>query len=195
MNRTHPLPSRPLPKCTSIAQTAPWASAGVDLETPATSVMTDLTRIKAATIAPEIPLRQVEAYMSLLGVHMLFVVDEAPYIAGLITSTDLHGGRPLQALSRIGSRYDDLVVRDVMTPRDEIDAIYLLDLQSARVTNVVATLKERGRNHLLVVDSVSGAAKRVRGVISRSQVERQLGESIDVIDVACCFASVVRMLA
>ena len=57
-------------------------------------------------------------------------------------------------------------------------------------------LKNHGRNHLLVVEGASGPApERVRGVISRAQVERQLGMVIDVTEVANSFAEIVQMVA
>ena len=59
----------------------------------------------------------------------------------------------------------------------------------------IATLKRLGRNHLLVVES--GAPQglaRVRGVISRSQIERQLGTAIDLAPIANSFSEIERAL-
>ena len=66
------------------------------------------------------------------------------------------------------------------TARAAKDAIDYARLKAARVSNVVATLRKHGRNHLLVIESASGGEpERVRGVISRAQVERQLGTVIE----------------
>ena len=43
-----------------LAQATPWQSEPVTLGSPAIKVMTDLTLVKAATIQPNIPLRQAE---------------------------------------------------------------------------------------------------------------------------------------
>lgn len=157
--------------------------------------MTDLTQIKAASISPHASLKQAEQYMTNLCVHMLFVVSGMPVLDGLITSTGLHGERPVQLTRQRGIAFEDLTVSDVMAGLRQLEAFELDALRAARVSNVVARLKERGRNHLLVVDTAPGIAIRVRGVISRSQVERQLGEQIDVIELARCFADSVQMLA
>jgi hypothetical protein len=73
------------------------------------------------------------------------------------------------------------------------------------VRNVVATLKKQGRNHLIVVEGgsdeplqrvrlVTPPPARLRGVISRAQVERQLGTVIEMIEVAQSFADLEQML-
>lgn len=56
-------------------------------------------------------------------------------------------------------------------------------------TDLLATLRRFGRNHLLVVE-----AGQVRGVVSRSQIERQLGRAIDITPIATSFAEIERAL-
>jgi hypothetical protein len=61
---------------------------------------------------------------------------------------------------------------------------------------VVATLKRVGRNHLLVVEGATPRTpQRVRGVISRAQIERQLGVPIDITPIASSFSEIGRALA
>jgi len=68
-------------------------------------------------------------------------------------------------------------------------------MKSATVRNLVATLKTHGRDHLLVVEGGTGAApQRVCGVVSRAQIERQLGTRIDIVEVAGSFAELGQML-
>jgi hypothetical protein len=113
-------------------------------------------------------------------VHMLFVVSEMPELLGLITTTGLRGDRVMRAVQEPNVHYEDLCVADAMTPLSMLDAIDYARLKAARVSNVVATLRKHGRNHLLVIESASGGEpERVRGVISRAQVERQLGTVIE----------------
>jgi CBS domain containing-hemolysin-like protein len=156
--------------------------------------MTDLTKIKAATVLPSVPVKEAEWHMVYLGVHMLFVVSEMPALEGLITSTDIRGERPLRLIQQRGVRFDDLTVSDVMTERSHLETIDFYKVMTATVSNVIATLKSCGRNHLLVTDTTSFGAVRARGVISRSQVERQIGEPIHLPDVAGNFAELVKIL-
>jgi len=177
---------------TAIAPASPWYAAPVTLDSPALDVMTDLTKVKAATISPDRTLGQAEQAMIHQGVRMLFVVDEMPLLQGLITSTDLRGERQMSVGQARQLRFDEMRVADVMTALTLLDAIPYERLGHASVGNLVATLRDVGRNHLLVVER--GSPPRIRGVVSRSQIERQLGRPIEVSEVPTNFAEVVQAL-
>jgi CBS domain-containing protein len=190
-----PLATSRFPAGSCIAQAQLPLSAVVTLDAPALDVMTDLTRVKAATIAPTLSLKEARQAMIQQGVRLLFVVDQMPCIEGLITSTDLEGDRPLQQAARLGVTYPDLVVTDVMTGLSELDVIDFDELGQATVGQLVNTLKNVGRRHLLVVQRASReAASRVRGVVSQTQIERQLGHAIDATEIASTFAEIQQVL-
>lgn len=196
MSLETPLSTRSLEAGAVLAQAQPWQSFPVTLDSAAVSVMTDLTQVKAATVAPGATLRQAEQTMIYQGVRLLFVVAEWPAIEGLITSTDLRGERALRLVQERGLRWAEITVGDAMTPRSRLDAIEHSRLQGARVGHLVATLKRLGRNHLLVVyGGGPGVPPRLRGIVSRSQIERQLGRPVDVVPVATSFADLPQMLA
>ena len=190
------LPTFRLDEGVSIAQATPWNQAPVTLDSPALAVMTDLTLVKAATIQPGTTLRQAEQMMIYQGVRMLFVVTHRPVFEGLITTTDLHGDRQMSLVHERGARYDELTVADVMTPLAMLDAIDFDRITHASVGELIATLRRFGRNHLLVVQAASpDSPRRVRGVVSRSQIERQLGQAIDITPIAGNFSEIERALA
>lgn len=192
MPRDTGLPTFKLEAGVSLAQATPPDTWAVTLDSPALHVMTDLTEVKAATTPPTTTLRQAEQLMIHQGVRMLFVVSDMPAIVGLVTTTDLHGDRQMQVVAERMLRYDELTVADVMTTLEQLDAIDFARLRTATVGDVVHTLKRFGRNHLLVAE---GAGRgRVRGVISRSQIERQLGEPIDLAPIASSFSEIERAL-
>jgi CBS domain-containing protein len=199
VNRNAVLPTFRLQSGASIAPAEPWQTQAVTLDAPALSVMTDLSRVKAATVAPGTQLRQAEQAMIYLGVRMLFVVSAMPAIEGLVTTTDLHGDRQMRLVHERGVHWDELTVADVMTERAMLDAIPFAAMRTASVGDLVATLKRFGRNHLLVVEPADAQAQlqspRVRGVISRSQIERQTGQAIDITPIAITFAEIERALA
>jgi CBS-domain-containing membrane protein len=195
MHRDAAIPTFPLSTGTTITQASPWQTLAVTLESPALDVMTDLTKVKAATIHPDRTLRQAEQTMIYQGVRMLFVVNEMPVLEGLITSTDLGSERQMSLVHSRHMRFDDMRVADVMSALSMLDAIAFDSMRIATVSNLIATLKQLGRNHLLVVQSgAPGAPQQVRGVISRAQIERQLGEPVEVPELAGNFAEVVRAL-
>jgi CBS-domain-containing membrane protein len=195
MNTVTALPTFRLDHGISIAQAQPQTPSTVRLESPALQVMTDLTLVKAATTHPSTSLPQAEQVMIYQGVRMLFVVSDMPALEGLITTTDLHGDRAMRVVGERSVRHDELSVADVMTPLSALDAIDFERMGSATVGNVIATLKRFGRNHLLVVQAATAQTpQRVRGVISRAQIERQLGTPIDIAQIASSFSEIERAL-
>jgi CBS-domain-containing membrane protein len=195
MQRDAVIPSFQLSTGTTITQASPWQSFAVTPESPALEVMTDLTKVKAATIHPDQTLRQAEQTMIYQGVRMLFVVNEMPALEGLITSTDLHSERQMSLVHSRHLRFDEMRVVDVMSALSVLDAISLESMRIATVSNLIATLRSLGRNHLLVVQaSAPRAAQQVRGVVSRAQIERQLGQPVEVTERLGNFAEVVRAL-
>ncbi len=195
MNHDAVLPTFRLEPGTAIAQAHLKTTLPVTLVSAALEVMTDLTQVKAATIGPSTTLRQAEQMMVYQGVRMLFVVTDMPSIEGLITATDLQGEKQMRLVHERNVRYDELCVADVMTDLSMLDAIDHARMRTATVGDVIATLRRFGRNHLLVVESATGQSPhRVRGVISRTQIERQLGQAIDVTPVANSFSEIERAL-
>lgn len=146
---------------------------------PATDVMTDLSRVAAVTIPSVATVDQAHQTMIAERVRALFVVDEAKAILGIITSTDVLGERPIQIAQRRGARHVEVLVREVMTPANLLEAMELPDVLQARVGDIVETLKRSGRQHALVIESGSTAASpstyTVRGMFSLTQIARQLG--------------------
>jgi CBS-domain-containing membrane protein len=192
---TTPLQTFRFPVDSCIAQAAPAPASVVTLASPALAVMTDLTRVKAAVIAPTLSLAEARQTMMQQGVRLLFVVEHMPCILGLITSTDLDGDRPLQQIARRGVVFAELTVQDVMTGLPDLDVIDLVELMRASVGRVVATLQQVGRRHLLVLQAASQDGPAVvRGVVSQTQIERQLGRSIGAGVRASTFAELQQAL-
>ena len=195
MSSAAALPAFRLERGTAIAQADVSSDAPVTLDSPALDVMTDLTRVKAATTHPTTTLRQAEQMMIYQGVRMLFVVTAMPSIEGLITTTDLDGDKRMRIVHERNLHYDELCVADVMTELASLDAVDYERMRAASVGHAIATLQRLGRNHLLVVEAATARTpRRVRGVVSRSQIERQLGAAIDVTPIASSFSEIERAL-
>lgn len=196
MNRDAVLPTFRLEPGIALAQAQPGLNDPVTLDSPALEVMTDLTLVKAATTAPGTSLRQAEQQMIYQGVRTLFVVTDMPAVQGLITTSDLHGERQMRLVHERGLRYDELSVADVMTELAMLDAIDYQRMRTVAVGDVIATLKKFGRNHLLVVQAAADRSpRRVRGIVSRAQIERQLGRSIEITPIASSFSELERALS
>ena len=164
---------------------------GVRIDSPALAVMTDLRQIPAATIDLEAPLDAANRFMIRRGVRLLLVTDDDRQVLGLITSNDVLGEKPVQFALERGIKRQEILVRDIMTPRERLEVLLHADLVHAEVGHVVATLKRSGRQHALVIDlSGDGKVPAVRGIFSTSQIARQLGVAIHTTEVAQTFAEI-----
>ena len=190
------LPTFRFPQGTSIAQAQPPQHSGVTPESAALDVMTDLTAVRAATVAPGTALAQAELSMIHQGVRLLFVVSSMPSVDGIITVSDLHGERPMRLVHQRGLKYEELTVDDVMTPLSAINAVDYGALKHATVAQVVDTLLHSSQPHLLVIEHASTTAPvRIRGIISKTQVERQLGTQLQSSEIATSFAEIEQALS
>ncbi len=151
----------------------------VTLDDPALEVMTDFTQVTAISINPCATLEQARERMVSSGVHMLFVTNQYHEVMGLLTSNDLRGPKPMQVVAENGGRMEEVMVREIMTPRFKLEAIDLEEIRHARVGDLVESLKRMGRQHALVVENLPDSGKQIiRGVISATQIGKQLGREI-----------------
>ncbi len=168
----------------------------VTLSSSALCVMTDFRKVPVATIGPTATLTEATEAMIKRGVRLLLVVDDQENVIGLITARDTQGERPIQMIHEHGGRYGDLQVRDLMAPVDTIDLLEMSRVMRAEVGDIVATLKNWGRQHALVgeMDPATGA-HRIRGMFSATQIGRQLGLQVQTFDVARTFADIQSALS
>jgi len=95
-----------------------------------------------------------------------------------------------------GGKFNDLLVSDLMVPRERIDLIDTLHVLTAKVGDIVETMKHFKRQHMLAGerDPLSGKV-RIRGVFSATQIGRQLGAAIQTFDVGSTFSEIEGLLA
>lgn len=167
----------------------------VRLEDPALEVMTDFKRVRAITVPASATMDYADGRMRANRVHLLLVVDDRNCVRGLITSTDIAGDKPVRLVHDRGVRREEITVGDVMTPRERLEVIRIEDVASARVGHVLATLKAAGRQHAMVIDHDSRGRQCVRGLLSASQLGRQLGAPVQTVEIARNFAEVETALA
>lgn len=166
----------------------------VTLDSPAYDVMTDLSKVAAVNMGPCVGIDAASDRMVATGVRLLFVVDQQNTILGLFTSVDL-ATRPMQYLKEHGGKREDIFLRDIMTPQDRLEVLSMSDVARASVGDIVATLKRGGRQHALVADMAENGKQIVRGLFSATQISKQLGETIQTLEVAKTFAEVGQMKA
>ena len=191
-----PLTTTRLLSDTGLAQPTQVLPEHVGMGDAAPLVMTDFECISVVLIRADDSIDKANLRMIQRGVRLLVVVDAHRNVAGLITADDILGEKPLQFIAQRGGCRHDILVQDIMTPQEQLQVLHWLDVQHARVGQIVTTLKETGRQHALVVDS-NGHGRhrvRVRGMFSLSQIARQLGVSIPPREIAHNFSEIEAQL-
>lgn len=176
------------------AQPTQVAPERVRIDSPAMDVMTDLTRVTAVIILPGDSVDEAHRRMIQRGVRLLLVVDQDRRVHGIVTANDVLGEKPVKIAVQRGEHRSEVQVRDIMTPRAALEVLDIRDVQAATVGHIIATLKASGRQHTLVVDHDSKGRQRVRGVVSATQIARQLGITITTEAVARTFADIEASL-
>lgn len=189
-------PLRALRNLGSIGLSRPGqAATHVSHASSAVDVMTDLKQVGAAVISPDDTLAQAEAFMIRRGVRLLFVLDEHQQLAGIISAADILGERPVALAQERRMHHRDIVVSDIMTPADRLEALELASVESAQVGDVIATLQGARRQHALVVQTEASGRAIVRGLFSLTQIARQLGSPLELPAEAASFAELEAALS
>lgn len=165
---------------TSILRAFHLSAKSASRNDPAIVVMTDLKRVTAFSIRAAESIFDANEKMISCGVRLLFVVDDQDTFIGLITAADLLGEKPVKYMQEHGGAYKDILVMDVMTRRDHLDAVDINDVARAQVGNIVETLLEAGRQHVLVYEDSDSGKRMIRGLFSSTQISRQLDEEINL---------------
>lgn len=188
----HLLPAQRLTGTVRVVFSAP--PKPVTLTSPALDVMTDLRNIHAAIIGPHMTMESANAYMMQRGVRSLLVLDQDKLLCGIITATDVLGEKPLRFIQERCVKHNEILVSDIMTPLDRLEAIPVQEVQGAKVGNVIASLRDTGRQHTLVIENDVDGTPMVCGIFSLTQIEKQLGATISSMEIAKTFTEIEAAL-
>jgi CBS domain containing-hemolysin-like protein len=165
------------PKSSFGSQTKPLAL--VRMDSPALAVMTDFESVTPVTIHREVPINVALKKMKTAGVRLLFVVNNAYEIIGLITANDIMGERPIKITQQTGLTRSEITVAEIMTPQRDIQVLDAARVEEAKVGDIVATLHALERQHALVAKiDEAGGAQRVVGMFSTSQISKLLDRDV-----------------
>lgn len=145
----------------------------------AVRAMTDFATSPAFTVSAECTIDDALDEMFRRGVRALIVLDQQGAVLGLVTSYDIQGERIQQRLeSQPARRREDVKVREILTPCGQWTTIEWQGIQAARIGDVLDIFLSTGAPYLIVLEaSDEAAAGLLRGILSRTRLERQLGES------------------
>jgi CBS-domain-containing membrane protein len=145
---------------------------------PAVRVVTDFVWEEPVVVPQNRSIDDALREMLRAGVRALLVVrDDA--VTGLITSYDIQGERPLQFLATAGySRHDEIEVGHIMTPWERVPTFDWDMLSHTHVSDIEAIFTASSATHVVIVEHPAKGAPLVRGLVSRTRLERQLGRSL-----------------
>lgn len=186
-----PLGTLPLLVRAQLARPAPGKP--VTPASPALDVMTDFASTQPVCIAGDASLFAANEAMIAHAVRLLFVTEQE-HLLGIISTQDTLGERPLQRHHGRSSVFD-LTVSDLMHPLSTLQVLSLADVRHANVGDLLETFKRLGRQHLLVGDQPPGQPMTVRGLISATQLARQLGAPVESFERAHTFAQIEAALS
>ena len=167
---------------------------------PATSVMTEFSVHAALAVSSSRLIDEALSDMQQAGVRALFVTDGVGRMAGFITSYDIQGESPIRFLQgtdclQSSCARSAIVVGDIMTRLHNLRVLDSHDVLRATVRDVAETFKTTGVTHLVVMEKHQGSGEMyVRGLFSRSRLERATGLKIEAVCVARDFRDAEQAL-
>lgn len=166
----------------------------ISLRSPASEVMTDFSIISPVTVSEDTQVDEALERMKSQHVRMLFVTTQADKFVGVITARDISGTKAMVHMNSCGISRHEVLVRDIMHSKAYLRSITFEQVKHSRIGDIMLTLKNSGDQHLLVVDETELGIKRIRGVISASDISRQLKVGFDIMHEAKSFAEIEKIV-
>lgn len=164
------------------------------LHSPALEVMTDFEQVQPVQVSEGMQIDEALEHMKAQHVRLLFANDNRQQLSGIVSAADIVGDKPMAVMHKQGMSRDQVEVRHLMLARAQIRALTYEQVESAKIGDVMITLKGSGDQHVLVTDVSLAGVKRVRGIISASDISRYLRISFDVMYQAKSFSEIERVI-
>lgn len=142
---------------------------------PAHKVMTDFAMVTPITVEPILSIDLALTKMKDSGVRLLLVTDVHDNIAGIITSYDIQGEKPIKFSRQSGVHHTRIRVENIMTPLEEMPAFDFGFVQQSLVRHVISTMRQLNRQHALVVEA---GGQSIRGMFSTTQISKMVGTKV-----------------
>ncbi|WP_293268563.1 CBS domain-containing protein [Neptunomonas sp.] len=168
--------------------------APISLNSSAVDVMTDFQRVEPVTISQETQIDEALEWMKNQHVRLLFATAESNSISGVVTARDIMGSRVMSYMQTHGLSREFVLVKHVMAARAQLQALTHEQLIHSKIGDVMLTLKDSGEQHILVIDEGLAQVKRIRGIISASDVSRKLKIGFEIMYEAKSFAEIERVV-
>ena len=159
------------------------------LASSAMCIFTDFKRVQPLVIDSNTKATDAQLLMEKAHVRLKLVISEKKRIIGLLSSLDISERQIIRRIAS-GDKREDLLVTDLMQPRELLFALDYSELCNATVKQLLDTLQSNGLSHCLVVDHVN---HQIRGLISTSDIAKQLRIPL-YIDKPLTFANIFSVI-
>lgn len=164
------------------------------LHSPAREVMTDFQQVEPVQVSESMQIDEALEHMKAQHVRLLFATNSQDQLSGIVSAADIVGDKAMAVMHKQGIGRDQVEVRHLMLDRAHIRALTYEQIEGAKIGDVMITLKGSGDQHVLVTDVSLAGVKRVRGIISASDISRYLRISFDVMYQAKSFSEIERVI-
>jgi len=146
-------------------------------ESPAIQILTDFRQHKPHMIDPHLSAEDALRMMQTEDVMTKIVVDIEKEFIGVLDVDHLSDENMLRKQISLGIKHNELLVRDLMCSRSNMQAVDIDQLRQVKVVDVVSALKNAHQEYLLVIDK---DAHQIRGIISSREIARRLHQPIAI---------------
>jgi len=158
----------------------------IELDSPALALFTDYKTHKPLEIEADTPAVQAQYLMRKAHVHLKLVVDNQQDLIGIISINELED-QNLLVLQNRGLDRKQILVSDLMVPREKINSLDFKQLSNCSVADLIATLQLNRAQHCVIVDQDT---HHIRGVVSVADIARRLHIAIKVESPVKSFADI-----
>ncbi len=145
--------------------------------TSALAILTDFRSHKPHMVDCHMEATEAAEIMHAEDVSIKLVVDDQKEFVGVISLDDLSEHNMLLKQMALHIKRDELLVKDLMHRREQINAVDYEQFRRASVADVVSTLKKAHQDYLLVVDK---DAHHIRGIVASREISRRLHAPIKI---------------
>ncbi len=162
----------------------------VSVNSPASSVITDFNYKRPTMLEQDVGIDAALMVMRKSHVRSVLVIDQEENFQGLVTLANLESDKVLALMNRMGLSRSDLTIRDVMTPKEKLQGVGLETVYHAKIGDLLSTFQHAGCPHILL----TGPDKDVQGIVSASEVARQLHIDLNIQERVVSFADIYEVV-
>ncbi|SIS54728.1 CBS domain-containing protein [Neptunomonas antarctica] len=166
----------------------------ISLNSPAIDVMTDFLKVAPVSISQETQVDEALEWMKSQHVRLLFATGADSLFSGVVTARDIMGSSVMSYMQTHGLPREYVLVKHVMIAKEQLLALTYEQLKHAQIGDMMLTLKDSGEQHIVVIDESLAQVKRIRGIISASDLSRKLKVGFEIMYEAKSFAEIERVV-